>query len=85
MFELNFNQKNTVDDCIHALKAFFPITKHNPVSDIDNIKTTETTKYYKKLHKNTRLKIHCIVGTIISQGNIITRFFNHRFFKQYFT
>lgn len=49
-------------------------TEHNHVPDVGKIEAKEAMEKLKETAKNTQLTTHCVVGTITSQVNFITRF-----------
>jgi len=57
-------------------------TEYNHVPDIGKIEANEAVKKLKETAKNTQLTTHCVVGTITSEVNFITHFYNHNFIRQ---
>jgi len=59
---------------------------NNNVPDIGKIEAKEAIQKLKETAKNTQLRTHCVVGTITSEVNFITHFYNYNFiFLFYYT
>jgi len=73
----------TTKKCRGRLHSFGEVvlhtTDHNHVPDIGKIEAKEVIQKLKETAKNTQLTTHCVVGTITSEVNFITHFYDYNF------
>jgi len=74
----------TTKKCRGRLHSLGEVVLHttdynNHVPDMGKIEAKKAIQKLKETAKNTQLTTHCVVGTITSEVNFITHFYNHNF------